>query len=116
MTISPLTTAFKRYGSGEIEVAFTDTLGVAVTPLTASWTLSDLSGNVVNSRQSVAITPLDTAVTIKLSGADLEAAAGSAVTRELSVQGTYTDRDGATARFSGATYITIDRIVGAVSP
>ena len=42
----------------------------AVTPTTLTWSLYDLSGNVINSRLNVAITPA-TSVNVVLSGNDL---------------------------------------------
>lgn len=74
-----------------VTAAFTDELGVAVVPNAASltWTLTDLAGNVVNSRTAVAITSAAT-ITIVLHGADLALGGllqGSA--RVVTIQGLY---------------------------
>lgn len=49
---------------------FTDETGASVTPQSATWTLTDNAGNVVNSRSAVSITPASTIVVL-LSGDDL---------------------------------------------
>jgi len=53
-----------------VSAAFTDEDDVAVTPNVVTWTLSDVSGNVINSRSDVSVTP-DTTVTVLLEGDDL---------------------------------------------
>ena len=52
-------------------LSFTDEEGDPVTPDTATWTLRDTEGNVVNSRQDVVISSLASSVTVLLSGDDL---------------------------------------------
>lgn len=50
-----------------------DETGAAVTPTSATWTLADRAGNVVNSRTGVSVTP-GSSITVLLSGADLQIA------------------------------------------
>lgn len=74
-----------------ITFAPTDENGDAVTPNAASctWTLTDLAGNVVNSRSAVAITSA-TSMNVVLSGNDL--AVGDSYYndwRKVTLQGTY---------------------------
>lgn len=74
-----------------IVISFTDEDGNAETPATANWTLTDDDGDVINSREEVTISSLDTSVTVVLSGDDLalqSGESGSAV-RRFVVQGTY---------------------------
>lgn len=73
-------------GGFGVLVAFTDYDGAAVTPVSATWTLSDTDGNVINGRNQVAITSLSTSVTIVLSGDDLALSAGAGTTRVLTVE------------------------------
>ena len=54
-----------------ITVRFFDEDEVAMTPVTATWTLTKLNGTVINSRSAVSITPA-TSANIVLSGADLD--------------------------------------------
>jgi hypothetical protein len=82
---------FPEGGSGGILVAFTDTTGSAVPPNAGlTWSLFDADGNVVNSREDVAIDPAES-VTIVLSGDDLALASGETggVYRYLLIKGTY---------------------------
>lgn len=70
-----------------------DAAGTAVTPDSLTWTLTTLSGAVVNSRTAVAITPAEPTV-ILLSGNDLAYLSGELasrpVVRVLTVEGVYT--------------------------
>lgn len=79
-----------------ITAAFTDEAGDPVAPLTLAWTLTDTEGNVINSRQDVAITTPESSETIVLSGNDLEfteaekdAVEEDFVLRVLTIEGTY---------------------------
>lgn len=54
-----------------ISITFYDEDGNEVTPDTATWTLTDRDGNVINSRLDVAITPATT-VEISVTGDDLQ--------------------------------------------
>lgn len=53
-----------------ITAAFIDEDGAAVVPSSISWTLQDVSGNIINNRTSVSVTPAST-ITIVLAGNDL---------------------------------------------
>jgi hypothetical protein len=53
-----------------IPVGFLDHNGDPVPPKTAVWTLTDGRGNVINSRQNVAVSPLVATVDIALFGED----------------------------------------------
>ena len=55
-----------------VECAFRDESKVLITPNSAVWSLLDQHGNIINSRSTIAITPIDDTVTIVLSGADTE--------------------------------------------
>lgn len=74
-----------------LDVTFLDENGDAVTPNAASWTLTNADGEVINTRQDVAISPLATTVHIVLSGADLSLSSDAATRyrRILTVRATY---------------------------
>jgi hypothetical protein len=73
-----------------VKVSFADESGTAITPTTASWTLTDGDGEIVNSREDVAITSLASSVYIALSGDDLVAGTTRAENlRCLVIEGTY---------------------------
>lgn len=75
-----------------VTVAFTNAAGTAVTPKSATWSLLDKDGAVVNSRDAVTISSLSTTVDIVLSGNDLQRADGK--TRKLLVEAVYDSDEG----------------------
>ena len=58
-------------GSYIEQVDFTDESGAAVTPISATWSLTDGNGAIVNTRKDIAVTGLNSTVYIAMSGADL---------------------------------------------
>jgi len=76
---------------------FIDDEGQPVIPKTAKWTLTDESGNIINSRVDVEITSLAATVYIVLKAADLALSAGfSGVSqnRVLTIESTYDSTHG----------------------
>jgi len=69
-------------------ITFRDEPGALVVPITATWTLLDGLGAVVNARNNVPISPLASVVTLVLHGADL-AVGVAGVARDLVIQSTY---------------------------
>ena len=95
-----------------VTVAFTDDAGDAVTPSSATWTLTDKQGTVVNSRDAVTISGLSTSVTLVLSGADL--AVGSpyfGAERVLTIEAVYTSDLGAGLPLKSETTFTISDLL-----
>jgi len=87
------TTVLKEKGTGVICGSFTDEAGSAVAPETLSWTLTDMSGTVINSREAVdAAAPISTTECVVLSGDDLAIQSGETeyhVARVITFSGTY---------------------------
>ena len=54
-----------------ITCTFTDEDDVLVTPTSIMWTLTDKEENIVNAREQVSVSPLDSEIDIILSGDDL---------------------------------------------
>lgn len=71
-----------------VQIDITDELGEAVSPTSATWTLTDGSDTVINSREDVAISSLASTVYITLGKEDLDRDDGSA--RKVEVTATYT--------------------------
>jgi hypothetical protein len=72
-----------------LSVSFADENGDPVTPNAGlTWSLTDLTGNVINAREDVALTPA-TSVTIVLSDADLALPDRSDPLRVVTLEGTY---------------------------
>jgi hypothetical protein len=104
--MTELTTAAKEEGTYVITVSFTDEDGDPVSPTAITWTLSDYSGNVVNSRQNEVfdVSGLDktysgstltkVSADIVLSGADLALPSPSFTKRVLTVKATYSSDAG----------------------
>ena len=96
-----------------ITVAWLDDAGAAVTPSAATWTLTDLDGDVVNSRSNVTINSLSTTNTIVLSGADLALLTTlNGPTRVLLVEYTYTSSAGSDLPGKAQATFTIEDLVG----
>jgi len=58
-------------GTCVISCAFTDENNTAIVPKTFMWTLTDSMNNVINNREQVEVTNLDSSINIVLSGDDL---------------------------------------------
>jgi len=58
-------------GTGIITASFMDETGVATTPSALVWTLMTSSREIVNGREDVIVSPIDSTVEIVLSGNDL---------------------------------------------
>lgn len=104
MAIPSLTPSAPEEGVYVITIAWEDEDGAAVTPDSATWTLTDNRGNVINSRSAVTISSLSTSNDIILEGDDL-ALTGTGVQREIRFSYTYTSdlgelSDEEVARFS----------------
>lgn len=94
MSIPVLTDKAPERATYAITATYLDDDGVNVIPSAATWTLTDLSGNVINGRSAVAIATPSLSNTIVLSGADL-AIGTYGINRELLVEYTYTSSLGA---------------------
>ena len=82
--------------TGGITAHFKDEDDQSFTPVTATWTLTDESGSVINSRENIVIASLATNNTIVLFGDDLafqSGESGNAVSRKLTIKGTYNSSD-----------------------
>lgn len=89
MTRVILTTKATEESTYPITITFRDENSVAVAPNTAQWTLTDMAGTVINSRQDVAIVTPTSSETILLSGLDLAIADNTKALRLLTVEYTY---------------------------
>lgn len=65
-----ITTEIAEEGHVSFTATFTDENGTATVPDTITWTLTDVSGNVINARSGVSVSPA-ASVNIVLSGDDL---------------------------------------------
>ena len=82
-----------------------------VTPQSATWTLTDAAGNVVNSRSAVSITPASTIVVV-LSGNDLSITAGDDGRRALLLEWVYDSSLGRDLPGKEVVYFTITPLGG----
>jgi len=73
-----------------VTMSFTDEDGTAVNPDLLTWTLVDINGNIINSREDVAVVSPTSTQVITLQGNDLAIPDPSTKERILLVTGTYT--------------------------
>lgn len=96
-------------GTFVLTAAFTDSAGTAVIPKTATWTLTDSSGTVINSRSAVAFAaPLAATESVTLTGLDLAIQANGDLNRIWTVQYTYDSTEGTDCPMSGEAAFRID--------
>lgn len=93
-----------------VTVSFTNAAGTAVTPTSATWSLLDKDGEIVNSRNAVTISSLSTSVDILLSGDDLQIADGK--TRKLLVEAVYSSDEGSNLPLKDQLTFQIQDLVG----
>lgn len=108
-----LTTKATEESTYVITAAFTDEDGSAVTPKDGTvWSLYDRGGNVINSRQDVAIVAA-TSVDIVLSGDDLQITGVSDDgVRKLTIEGTYDSSLGSDLPLNDECTFSIEDLVG----
>lgn len=94
MALTVLTTDIVEESTAVISASFLDEDSVAVIPDTITWTLSDLLGTIINSREDVSVDTPAASTDIVLSGDDLAFQSSESgkikVTRKLLVEATYT--------------------------
>ena len=73
--------------TAKVTVTFTDEDGASTTPTAVTWALTDAAGNVINSREDVAVTPA-ASVSFLLTGDDL-AIGSNGTQRVLLIEATY---------------------------
>ena len=105
-----LTEPAQEEGTYAITFTFTDEDGDPVTPNSATWTLSDFEGNIINSRENVTITALASSKTIVLSGADLAISDETGVKRTLTVEGLYNSTLGNNLPFKKEVNFRIEQL------
>ena len=114
MAITKITTTAPERGTFGILCTFTDEDGDALTPDTLTWTLTDVDGLVVNSRQDIEVSSISSATTIVLSGADLAVtdASDRGRKRRFAIEGTYDSDLGNDMPLTGECEFTIDAYAG----
>jgi len=101
-------------GTKAVSLSFayeSDGAEVAYTPKTASWSLYDINEAIVNEREDEPISPLASAVTIVLSGLDLDADINGEL-RRVVVKGTYDSVLGSDLPFVKEVQFPIIKIAG----
>jgi len=97
-----------------VTAVFRDEDDVLVCPVTLAWSLKDLSGAAVNSREDVAITPAST-VAVVLSGDDLAVDGYFSGRRVLTFEGTYNSTLANGVPINASCIFDVDRLSGAAS-
>ncbi|OGO40601.1 MAG: hypothetical protein A2Z04_04430 [Chloroflexi bacterium RBG_16_57_9] len=71
-------------------IEFLDEAGAAMTPTLLHWKLTDMKGNVINSRTQVEVAAPATSLTLPLGGGDLDVLGNDVIERLITAWGTYT--------------------------
>jgi len=85
-----LSTVANEQSSYWVTINFLDDDGTNMSTTTLTWTLTDLEGNIINSREDVNVAGPSYQETIELSGADLAVDGNDIVQRIMTLEGTYT--------------------------
>ena len=114
MAITKITTAAPEKGTFGVTCTFTDEDGDALTPATLTWTLTDMDGSVINSRQDVSVSSLSSAVTVVLSGNDLALTTTTTTGRKrrFAIEGTYDSDLGTGLPLTAECEFSIDSYLG----
>lgn len=91
--------------------SFLDEDGNAEDVKTLKWTLTDISGNVINGREDVEVDTPSTSETIVLSGDDLAVFSGDRLRRIITFNATYDSDLGADLALNGAAEFAITQLV-----
>jgi hypothetical protein len=111
MAATIITTHAREQNSFVITLDFTDETGLANTPIALTWTLSDMDGNVVNSRSAASATTIATTSTIVMVGSDTVIIAGQTNERLLLIEWTYNSSYGSAMVGKAQAILTIDELV-----
>ena len=98
-------------GTYILTVAFKDDTGTAVVPDSITWTETDTSGSVVNSRLNVAVAVPAASITIVLSGADLAIQRPSILGRIVTIEAVYDSDAGNDLPLNAEIRFTIEPLV-----
>lgn len=82
-----------------------------VTPTSATWTLSDINGNIINGRVDVNISPLSTTVDIPLTGDDLAISDPVSLVRRFTVEALYDSTLGNGLKLNDEVEFSVDDLV-----
>ncbi len=77
-----------------VTCTFYDETDIKVTPKACTWTLTDLNGNVINSRSAVSLPVVSGVATIVMTGDDLAIASSRDGRRKLLIAATYDSTNG----------------------
>jgi len=106
-----LTTIATEESTYIITASFIDEDDNTVVPKSATWSLTDTSGTVINSRQNVVISSLAASVDIVLSGDDLIVDNNRNTTRILTIKAVYDSNSGSDLPLNDEIYFNIENLV-----
>ena len=107
-----LTTPANEQSVYWVTIEFLDEDNNAMAPDVATWTLTDLAGNIINSRQDISIATPQTEETIEVAGDDLAVDGNDIVSRLITAEGTYTSvNHGANKQFKFQILFPIEPII-----
>lgn len=101
----------KEEGTYVLSISFLDEDSNAVIPNSATWTLSDPNGIVVNNKQNVNITPLAATVQVVLTGDDLALDGITSRVRRFTVKALYDSTLGTNLALNDEVQFTVEDFV-----
>lgn len=106
----------KEGGTCVITISFTDADSVAVAPSSATWSLTDREGNVMNSRYQVTIASPSSSEDITLYGDDLADISTNGAERIFTVEGLYDTDTETDLPIRDQVKFIIDDLVDPIAP
>jgi len=99
-----LTTIARERSTYIVTCTFTDEDGVAITPTSFKWTLTDKNGSVINGKYEVVVSSLSDTISVLLSGADLKILSGELNQKTVGGRRTVERRMTVEATYNSSTY------------
>jgi hypothetical protein len=109
-TIITLPKAIEK-GTMAIIVSFVNENNQPIPPKTMTWTLTDMAGNIINSRHNISFGVMSTTLTAVLSGSDLTLTTTHDAKRVFTIEGTYDSDYGSNLPFNDQAVFTIQNLI-----
>jgi hypothetical protein len=102
-------------GTMVIIVSFTNENNQPIPPKTMTWTLTDMVGNIINSRHTIPFGVMSTTLTAVLSASDLALTTTHDAKRVFTIEGTYDSDYGTNLPFNDQATFTIQNLIHIVT-
>ena len=100
----------REQGTLLVKLTFYDEENNEVTPSTVLWTLTDVNGAIINSKEDVALTGITNPDYVVLTGNDLAISGNNDVIRKLLVEATYNSAHGTGLKLNQEIEFSIENL------